>query len=161
MKKSILIPALLGLAALSTVANAGEDKKLTEQQVPKPVLEAFHKAYPQATDLKYEKEIKGGKPAYEIEFKDQGAEREAYYSANGTLLETEEEIKPDELPPAVTEALKKAHPHATIAEAEKYIKPDGSISGYEVEIKDGNKELEIHFDLGGKILKTEVEKDKD
>ena len=32
---------LLGLAALSTGANAGEEKKLTEQQVPKPVLEAF------------------------------------------------------------------------------------------------------------------------
>ncbi len=50
--KPLLIPTLLGLAALSTGANAGEEKKLTEQQVPKPVLEAFHKAYPQAADIK-------------------------------------------------------------------------------------------------------------
>ncbi len=45
-------------------------------------------------------------------------------------------------------------------EAEKLLKPDGSIHGYEVEIKDGKKELEIHLDAAGKILKTETEKEK-
>ena len=156
MKKSVLIPALLGLAALSTVANAGEDKQLAGQQVPKAVMEAFQKAYPQAADVKYEKE---GKAAYEVEFKDQGVEREATYSADGTLLETEEDIQPDALPVAVTEAIKKAHPQATIKEAEKTMKADGTVSGYEVEIKDGAKKLEIHLDATGKILKTEVDKD--
>jgi len=155
---TLLIPTLLGLAALSTGANAGEEKKLTEQHVPKPVLEAFHKAYPQAADIKYEEEKEAGKTVYEVEFKDQGVKREASYAAEGTLVETEESIKPDELPAAVTEALKKAHPHATVKEAEKLMKPDGSVHGYEVEIKDGKKELEIHLDAAGKILKTEAEK---
>ncbi len=158
--KNVLIPALLGLAALSTGANAGGEKKLAEQQVPKPVLEAFHKAYPQATDIQYEAEKEAGKAVYEVEFKDQGVKREASYAAEGTLVETEESIKPDELPAAVTEALKKAHPHATVKEAEKVLKPDGSVSGYEVEIKDGKKEVEIHLDAAGKILKTGTEKEK-
>lgn len=158
--KTVLIPTLLGLAALSTGANAGEEKKLTEQQVPKPVLEAFHTAYPQALGVKYEEDKVAGKTVYEVEFKDQGVEREATYAAEGTLIETEEDIKPDALPAAVTEALKKAHPHATLKEAEKLMKPDGSVSGYEVEIKDGKKEVEIHLDAAGKILKTETEKEK-
>ena len=153
----LLISTLLGLAVLSTGAIAGGEKKVTEQQVPKPVLEAFHKAYPQAQDLKYEKDSNAGKTVYEVEFKDQGIEREATYTADGTLLETEEDIKPDSLPASITESLKKAHPHATVEEAEKVMKPDGTVSGYEVEIKDGKKELEIHLDAAGKILKTETE----
>lgn len=155
--KAVLIQTLLGLAALSTGAYAGEENKLTEQQVPKPVLEAFHKAYPQAQDAKYEEEKEAGKTVYEVEFKDQGVKREASYAAEGTLIETEEDIKPDALPAAITEALKKTYPHATVKEAEKVMKPDGTVSGYEVEIKDGKKELEIHLDAAGKILKTETE----
>jgi len=156
--KIVLIPALLGLAALSTCANAAEEKKITVQQVPKPVLEAFHKAYPQALDVKYEVEKDAGKTVYEVEFKEQGIKREATYAAEGTLLETEEDIKPDTLPAAITEALKKSHPQATVEEAEKVMKPDGSVSGYEVEIKDGKKEFEIRLDATGKIFKTGTEK---
>ncbi len=158
--KPLLIPTLLGLAALSTGANAAGEKKLTEQQVPKPVLEAFHKAYPHASNLKYEADRKGEKTVYEIEFKDQGIKREATYAAEGTLLETEEQVKPNTLPPTVTEALKKAHSHGTVEEAEKVMKPDGTVSGYEVEIKDGTQELEIHLDAAGKILRTEAEKEE-
>ncbi len=81
------------------------------------------------------------------------------YSAVGALLEIEETIQPDALPPAVTDAIKKAHPKATVTEAEKTLKPDGSVSGYEVEIKDGDKELEIHLDANGKIIKTKASED--
>ena len=160
MKKNlVLIPALLTLAALSTVANAGQEKKLTQKQVPKEVLEAFHKAFPQATNIKYESEGRKEKTVYEIDFNEQGLAREASYAANGSVLETEEEIKLEELPAAVTDAIMKAHPHATVAEAEKVLKPNGTISGYEVEIKDGGKELEIKLDTTGKILSTDREKD--
>jgi uncharacterized membrane protein YkoI len=34
------------------------------------------------------------------------------------------------------------------------MKPDGSLTGYEVEIKTGEKEVELHLDTNGKILKT-------
>lgn len=154
---SLLIPSLLGLAALSSAANADTENKLSQQGVPIAVREAFQKAYPQAADIKYEKDSKAGKAAYEIEFKDQGLEREATYADDGTLLETEEEIRPDALPTTITEALKKAHPQAMLEEAEKVMKPDGEVSGYEVEMKDGEKEWEVHLDTTGKILKTETE----
>ena len=159
----ILIPAtLLGFALFSTGAIAGGEKKITEQQVPKPVLEAFHKAYPQAVDLKYEKEDKEGKAAYEIEFNDQGIKREATFAADGKLLETEEEdIKPEALPAHIQDAVKKAHPQATIKDAEKTFKADGTLKCYKVEIQEGNKALELHLDESGKILKTKAEKEGD
>lgn len=159
--KSLLMPTLLGLSVLSTGAIAGGEKKISEGQVPKPVLEAFHNAYPHAADLKYEADSKSGKTVYEIEFKHQGIEREVTYSANGTLLETEEAIKPDALPAAITEALRKAHPHATLEEVEQVMEPDGKVNGYEVEIKDGQKVWEVHLDIAGRILKTETEKEED
>ncbi len=49
----------------------------------------------------------------------------------------------------------KAHPKARIEEAEKVMQPDGTVSGYEVEIKVGGKELELELDTSGKILTTE------
>jgi len=155
--KSLLIPTVVGFAILSTGAIAGKEDKLTEQQVPKAVLETFHKAYPQALDLKYEKEEEAGKPAYEVEFTDQGVKREATYAADGKLLKTEEGIDPAALPANVAEAVKKAYPQATIKEAEKKFKADGTFKAYEVELKDGKKELEICLDEAGKILKTKVE----
>ena len=156
MKKSFVSLALLSLALASTAANADNEKKVTEQQVPKAVLDAFHTAYPQATEAKFEKE---GKGVYEVEFKDQGTEREASYSAKGKLLSTEEDVQPDALPAAVTDAIKKAYPQATISEAEKNLKLDGTVHCYEVEIKDGAKALEVHLDPTGKILKTEKDDD--
>jgi uncharacterized membrane protein YkoI len=37
------------------------------------------------------------------------------------------------------------------------MKPDGTLTGYEVEIKTGGKEVELNLDTNGKVLKTEKE----
>ncbi len=92
-----------------------------------------------------------------MEFKEHGKEFEATYSAEGALIETEEEIKTAELPKAVMDAVKKAYPHATMKEAEKVLKPDGTVSGYEVDVADGKKKLELKLDTSGAIAKTENE----
>jgi len=150
---------VLGLLAFSS-AIVGADEKLTGHQVPQAVHDAFKKAYPNAKELKYEQEVVEGKKAYEIEFNHQGKEIEAVYGADGTLIETEEEIKISELPGSVSGAVKTAHPKGTIKEAEKILEPDGTVSGYEVEVKEGKKEFELELDASGTILKTEAE-DKD
>ena len=130
---------------------------MTLTQVPPAVRQAFQKAYPDVKDAKYSEKAAGEKAAYEVEFNNQGKKLEATYSADGALVETEEEIKTSDLPGPVAQAVKKAHPHAALKEAEKILGPDGAASGYEVEIKDGKQELEIHLDTAGKILKTEAE----
>ncbi|AAU92603.1 conserved hypothetical protein [Methylococcus capsulatus str. Bath] len=82
---NVLVSA--SVLALSAGVTAGED--LTEQEVPKAVLNAFKTVYPAATDVEYEKKVKHGETVYEIEFKDKGVEREIVYSADGKVLKAE------------------------------------------------------------------------
>ena len=162
MKTQISALTVLTLLACSSVTGASEERELSSKEVPQPVHEAFQKAYPAAKEFKYEEESADGKPAYEVKFKDQGKKIDVLYSADGALIETEEHIKISELPEAVIKVIKKEHPHAKLKEAEKIIKPDGTIRAYEVEFTSEKKQLELEIDTSGVILKTETkEKEKD
>ena len=162
MNESELNPTSPEPEDLSTDDNADEESMLTEHELPLAVLESFNKAFPHAADITFEEESnEEGEAVYEVEFTDQGVEIEASYSADGTLLKIEEEIQLNELPEAVTEAIMQAYPDAIILEAEKIVTPDGSVSGYEVEIEDDDVELEIHLDPNGTILNTELETEAD
>lgn len=155
MKTQVMTVTVFGLAAFAALATA-EEKELTAKEIPQAVREAFQKAHPAAKNPEYSEEVREGKTAYEIEFKDQGKERQAVYGTDGALLETGEEIKTSELPEAVVEAVKKGRPHAILKEAEKLLQPDGSVRGYEVEVVAGEKKLELEFDPNGKLLDTET-----
>lgn len=159
MKLRSSIPALLGLIVVSTAANAAEEKEITQKQLPPSVHSAFLKAYPHAKPTKYLEELKQGTKTYEIEFDVNGKEFEAFYRADGTLLETEEAIKVADLPSSIVNALKGKYPKSTIKEAEKTLKPDGTLSGYDIEIAEGKKILDVKLDTAGNILSTEAEQD--
>jgi uncharacterized membrane protein YkoI len=155
MKTQYAITAVLAsLSMILSQANAGE-KELNKNQVPKAVIAAFEKAYPNAKGLEFEEETFAGKAAYEVEYKENGVEYEFLYSADGKLLQKEEEIDGETLPEPVAQAIKKAYPKAEIKEVEKLMKPDSTVTGYEVEIKVAGKEIELELDVSGTILKTE------
>ena len=155
----IMSVALIAVPMIFGQADAGE-KELKKDQVPKAVISAFEKAFPNAKGLEFEEELFEGKTtAYEVEYKKDGKEYDFLYSAEGVLLQKEEEIDVKTLPDPVIQAILKAHPKAKIKEAEKLMKPDSesTVTGYEVEIKVAGKELELELDASGKILKTENE----
>jgi hypothetical protein len=62
-------------------------------------------------------------------------------------------------PAHIVQIIRNDYPKAQLKEAEKILKPDGAISGYELEIEDGKKEVKLELDPSGKILKTESNKD--
>jgi uncharacterized membrane protein YkoI len=152
----IMSAALVVVPMIFGQANAGE-KELKKDQVPKAVIAAFEKAYPNAKGLEFEEETFEGKAAYEVEYKKNGKEYELLYSANGVLVQKEEEIDAQALPDWVVQAILKAHPKAVIEEAEKVMKPDGTVTGYEVDINAAGKGIELELDATGNILKTENE----
>jgi uncharacterized membrane protein YkoI len=157
MQTQLLMTTALAVSlVVSGQANAGE-KELSKHQVPKAVLEAFEKAYPNAKGVEFEKEMFEGKMAYEVEYKENGREYELLYGADGSVLQKEENIETQVLPELVSQAITKAYPKGKVKEAEKVVTPDGTITGYEVEIKSAGKELELELDSSGKILKTERE----
>jgi uncharacterized membrane protein YkoI len=155
MKTKLVVAVAIGSSLVLAGAASAAEKELSKSEVPKAVIESFEKAHPSAGDVEFEEEAFQGKTAYEVEYQENGKEYELVYSADGTLLEKEEDIDPKTLPEAIVAAVTKAHPGATIKEAEKKMKPDGTITGYEVEIEQAGKEIELELDVNGRILETE------
>ena len=152
----IMSAALVVMPMILGQANAGE-KELHKNQVPKAVIAAFEKANPNAKGLEFEEKMFESNPAYEVEYKKNGKEYEFLYSADGTPLQKEEEIDVKSLPEPVAQAVKKAHPKGEIKEVEQLMKPDGTVTGYEMDIKEDGKKIELELDATGNILKTENE----
>ncbi|MGZ4980959.1 MAG: PepSY domain-containing protein [Methylobacter sp.] len=157
MKTQYLITTMLVALPMMLGQASAAEKELNKDQVPKAVIDAFEKDYPNAKPSEFEEETFEGKTAYEVEYKENGKEYALLYGDDGTLLQKEEEINSKSIPKPVAQAVKKAHPKAKIKEVEKLMKPDGTLTGYEVEIKTGRKEVELELDTNGKILKTEKE----
>lgn len=127
---------LLATVCAATVANA---QKVSANKVPMPVKTAFAKLHP-GTKVNWELEKKD----YEAGFTASGKKTSEVYSASGTLLETEVEIKSTELPSVVLAKLK----GMKIAEAAKITKADGTVN-YETEVKG----KDLLFDAKGNAIK--------
>lgn len=146
MKKSMFMAVglMISLVAFS--------QKVKESEVPTVVKDAFKKAYKDAKEVKWEKEDAN----FEAEFEIGEADQSVVFDATGHVIETEIEIKVDELPSAVKDYVAKNYKDAKIKEATKITDAKGTV-GYEAEIKD----KDLIFDGNGKFIKEEVDKDDD
>lgn len=140
MKKLFSVLFLSGIVSLSACA-----QKLDAAKVPAAVKAAFAKQYPGATP---KWEMEDGK--YEAGFTQQRHEVSVLYNANGTMTESEAEIKVAELPASITAYVKAHRNGATIKEAAKITKTNGDIN-YEAVVKG----MALIFDTKGNFLKEE------
>ena len=138
MKKTTLLLATV-LSAL--FANA---QKVKETEVPAPVKTSFEKQYPGIKVEKWEKEGTN----FEAEFDLKKVETSSLFDANGTMLETETEIKVSELPKGVTDYVTKNLGGKKIKEASKIVDAS-SVTTYEAEV-DG---ADYIFDTNGNFIK--------
>ncbi|MEO7800901.1 MAG: PepSY-like domain-containing protein [Ginsengibacter sp.] len=122
-----------------------EHKMLAHIVVPATVKSAFAKEYP-GTSAKWEKE--NGK--YESNFKHDGHEMSALFNTDGSLEETEMEIKISQLPAGVTSYVRDNRKGSSIKEASKITKANGDIN-YEAEVKG----TDLIFDSNGKFIKQQ------
>lgn len=136
--------ALLIISATVIFVACGQ--KLEASKVPVPVKESFSQHFPGAT-AKWEKEDE----KFEAGFKFQDHSMSALFDANGTMTESEIEIKVAELPANVLAYLKANHNGTTINEAAKITKANGEMI-YEAEIKG----KDLLFDMNGNFIE-EVE----
>jgi hypothetical protein len=138
MKKLMMMSALVAAIGFSACA-----QKLDASKVPAAVKAAFAKQYPGIT-TKWEKE--DGK--FEAGFKQNGNTMSALFEANGTMTESEMDIKVADLPATVLAYVKDHYKGKTIKEGAKITKADGTVN-YEAEV-DGK---DVIFDSNGKFLK--------
>lgn len=135
----MMITALVAVIGFS--ANA---QKIDASKVPAGVKASFAKQYPGAT-AKWEKE--DGK--FEAGFKQNGNTMSALFEANGTMTESELDIKVANLPAPVLAYVKEQYKSKPIKEGAKITKADGVVN-YEAEV-DGK---DVIFDANGNFLKV-------
>lgn len=142
MKQTFLVVAM-GFSAITAFA-----QKVKEADVPASVKATFSKQFPGTKGEKWEKENGN----YEAEFDFNKVETSALFNESGSLLETEIEIKTDELPKIVIEYVAKHLAGKKIKEASK-ITDAKDVVTYEAEVD----EADYIFDSAGNFLKKEVE----
>jgi hypothetical protein len=159
------VAAVLGLLATSAALRADEKKdekkpeakeeKVELAKVPKPVLEAVKKRFPEAKLVGASTEKEGDKLVYEIEIKVNDKTIDVTLTPEGKIVTIEKQIDTKDVPKAVAEALEKKYPKATIKLVEEVSKDD-KIVKYEFQIETAEKKaLEVSFDPSGKFLEEE------
>lgn len=155
----LTMAAVLGLIVGLAPARADE-KEIPLKDVPKAVIDAIKAKFPGAKLKEAAKEEEDGKTVYEVELVFNNDEYTVEASADGKILAVEKEIEVEDLPAAVTAALKAKYPGAKLDEAEEVT--EGTTISYEVIVKTADKKTwEVKLDKTGKILKTEEADDKD
>lgn len=139
MKKVMIISAFIGAISLSACG-----QKLDASKVPAAVKSAFAKQYP-GVAVKWEKE--DGK--YEASFKQNGNSMSALFEANGTMIESEIDIKVADLPSPVLAYVKDHFKGKSIREGAKITKADGTVT-FEAEVAG----KDVIFDANGKYIET-------
>ncbi len=116
------------------------------QNVPSAVKNSFAKNFAGITVKKWDKEDE----KFEANFTKDGKSMSATFTADGSLEETETDIKITELPAAVLNYIKANYKGATIKEAAIIEKP-GSEKMFEAEVKG----KDLLFNGAGKFLREE------
>lgn len=138
MKKLILMTVAAIITSL-TFAQKTQDKN-----VPAIIKSAFQKQYPDAKEVKWEKENEN----YEAEFEVGETDYSVLIDASGNIIETEIEISSDALPANAKEYVSQNHAGQKIKEAAKITDAKGTVT-YEVEIKG----TDLIFDSNGNFIK--------
>jgi hypothetical protein len=139
MKKLMMMSALVAAIGLTACA-----QKIDASKVPATVKAAFAKQFPGSV-AKWEKE--DGK--FEAGFKKDGNTMSALFETNGTMTETEMDIRVADLPATVLAYVKEHYKGKSIKEGAKITKANGTVN-YEAEV-DGK---DVIFDVNGKFIET-------
>lgn len=106
------------------------------RDLPTPVLNAFEKAYPNATISAASQERQDGKIAFRVECQDKGRRRALVYDINGSILEAAEQVDEKDLPQPVAAAMH-SHPRAVFVRGMKITR--GPIVQYELVLRGTRK----------------------
>lgn len=139
------------ILAVFSFSACGQNK-----DVPAKTKTAFEQKFPDAQKVKWDKE---NETEWEAEFKMNGKEYSANFSADGKWIETEYEIEKSEIPHAVKQTLDKEFAGYDIEEAEISETTDGKV--YEFALEKGETEMEVAISPDGIVVKKEVKKEDD
>ncbi|HTF22200.1 MAG TPA: hypothetical protein VK658_29170 [Chryseolinea sp.] len=113
--------------------------------VPVAAAQAIKKLYPEASELSWEKK----KELYRAKFKTGKVDHKVWLQADGTVSRHEYEIKKDQLPKPVTDAIAKDFSAYTIGDCEQ--NDEKGATSYKVELKSPQGKKNVQFLSDGKV----------
>lgn len=132
--------------------SASYAQSLDTKDVPGIVKEKFNSSYTKAAHVKWTKE----KSNYEASFRTGKKEMSVNFDEKGKIIETETEIKTNDLPMEIRNSISKNYSGYKITEAAK-IESNGIIT-YEAEVTRGKDKMDLIYDEHG-VLKSKEKKD--
>jgi hypothetical protein len=157
MKKILLLSMSAVLLTLQMAA-AQTTTRPTDPNIPTAVLDAFNAKYPNMAvkDWDWEED----KNMYEAEFNTNGKEHEAFFSPEGTWMKTITDIKKNQLPSAVSNALSGGEYNSWNMSnyAEMETPEYGKV--YKVKVGKGKEEFYLKYDLNGKLVEKKSKAEK-
>jgi uncharacterized membrane protein YkoI len=137
-------------------------EKISPEKLPQKIKDSIKGRFPGADVTSAEKENENGQVMYDIELKHEGRKYEMDIKEDGTIVEIEKEVK--DVPAAISKAVKRKYPTATIKEVMEVNKVTGKEEKpihYEVTIETAGKKKEVIVSLDGKSVKGEGEEKKE
>jgi hypothetical protein len=161
MKSASFIRTLLVLCSFAVIISCGKKVKEDTNQakkttvdavdVPPPVTDAFKAKYPNAVVKEWTIEENGYEALTELN----STEYTIAFNAKGEWLETEREIKYNDLPDKVKEALSSSDFGSwEVREVDEIEAPEHPFL-YEIEIKRGDDKREIYISRDGNLIKLD------
>ena len=129
-----------------------QEKKITREQLPAAVRQTVDRESQGATVKGFATEVEHGQKLYEASLTVNGHSKDILIDKTGNIVEVEEQVSLDSLPPAVQDALKKAAGSGTIEVVESLTK-NGKLVAYEAQVRHGRKRSEIQVGPNGEKLK--------
>ncbi|WP_276495734.1 PepSY-like domain-containing protein [Pontibacter litorisediminis] len=151
MNTNKLTSAVLGGVLLFGATACGEmSSEISELwnrvEVPEGVKTQFASLYPDVKNPDWDEEDAG----FEAEFELGGRERSVLFSPSGQLLQVEEEIAANSLPPQVLAYMQQYFDKYTVDESS--LVKEGGTTRYVVELEHRNQEVELTFDQSGNLI---------
>jgi flagellar basal body rod protein FlgF len=147
--------AIIITAALGVVSSASsQEKKIQRADLPAAVERTVSTQGVGATIRGFSMEKEKGHTYYEAEMTVAGHRRDVLIDEAGAVVEVEEEVALDALPPAVRDGLNAKAGNGKIRKVESLTKA-GKLVGYEAQVVTAGKKSEIQVGPDGKPLDHE------
>ena len=146
MKRFLVLLSFLTIGVVSCQEN--KKKGVEKSNVPEVVQTAFEKKYPGENDPDWKQDEHG---YWESHFKIDGEKYRADFNADGSWVETENDIKTENLPSAIKKVIDEKYSDREITEVEHVDSAEKGIF-YDVEFKQKGKNMDVEFREDGTII---------
>jgi len=148
--KNYLVAFAAGTLLLASSASA-QEKKIKRSDLPPAVEKTVAVQSAGATIRGFSTEKENGQTLYEVEMTVSGHNKDVSMTADGSIVEVEEQVALDSLSPEVKAALQAKAGDGRILKAESLTKK-GKLVAYEAKVETNGKKTEIQVGPDGKLL---------